>query len=61
MCKCNGCGREITNDYGICEFCDNKDRLFRQELIKLLNEYQDDLPEFYRQFRKLQFKYDNCK
>ena len=60
MCKCNGCGREITNDYDICEFCNNKDRLFRQELIKLLNEYQDDLPEFYRQFRKLQFKYDNC-
>ena len=61
MCECNGCGREITNDYDICELCQNKDRLFRQELIKLLNEYQDDMPEFYRQYRKLQFKYNNCK
>ena len=61
MCKCGECGRKITNDYDICEFCMNKERLFRQELIRLLEEYGDDLPAFYREYRKLQFKFNNCK
>ena len=61
MCKCGECGRKITNDYDICEFCYNKERLFRQESIRLLEEYGDDLPTFYREYRKLQFKFNNCK
>ena len=61
MEKCNECGNSITNDYDICEFCYNKERLFRQELIRLLEEYGDDLPTFYREYRKLQFKFNNCK
>ena len=61
MEKCNECGNPITSDYDICEFCYNKERLFRQELIRLLEEYGDDLPTFYREYRKLQFKFNNCK
>ena len=61
METCNGCGTPITNDYDICEFCYNKERLFRQELIRLLKEYGDDLPTFYREYRKLQFKFNNYK
>ena len=61
MEKGNECGNTITNDYDICEFCYNKERLFRQELIRLLEEYGDDLPTFYREYRKLQFKFNNCK
>ena len=61
METCNGYGNPITNDYDICEFCMNKERLFRQELIRLLKEYGDDLPTFYREYRKLQFKFNNCK
>lgn len=61
MCKCNECGRSIENDYDICEFCLNKEDMFRRELIQLLKEYGDDLPKFYDEYRKLQFKYNNCK
>ena len=61
MEKCNECGNPITNDYDICEFCYNKERLFRQESIRLLEEYGDDLPTFYREYRELQFKFNNCK
>lgn len=61
MCKCNECGREITNDYDTCEFCLNKESMFRRELMQLLKEYGDDLPKFYDEYRKLQFKYNNCK
>lgn len=61
MCKCNECGREITNDHDICEFCLNKENMFRRELMQLLKEYGDDLPKFYNEYRKLQFKYNNCK
>ena len=61
MCKCNECGRTIKNDYDICEFCYNKDRLFRQELMQLIKEYGNDVDTFNREYRKLQFKFNNCK
>lgn len=57
MCRCNVCGREVA--YDVCEFCLNKDRLFRLELVNLFSQYGHDIDKFNQEYRKLLFKYDN--
>ena len=56
MCKCNRCGREITNDYDICELCKMEEMAYRQEILALMGKYGSDKETLEREIRKLNFK-----